>query len=100
MSYMTKVMLTKKQKVLLTQAERKNPVTIYQLAKDVGRPYRRVHDNVHKFAEMGLVTLEKVVVNNRNATLVISNDIYYQRLRRLDDMYDAYLDLSGKSVAA
>lgn len=100
MSYMTKSVLTKKQEELLKQAERHDPVTIYQLAKAVGRPYRRVYDNVQMFAQMGLVTLEKIRMNNRAATLVISNDIYYQRLRRLDDMYAAYLELSNKSVAA
>jgi len=85
MSYMTKIRLTRKQAELLAQAERQEPVTIYQLAKDIGRPYRRVHDNVQKFAEMGLVRLEKVKLNNRDATWVISNDVHYQRLLRLND---------------
>ncbi len=86
MSYMTKTRLTRKQTELLAQAERQEPVTIYQLAKDIGRPYRRVHDNVQKFAEMELVRLEKTKVKNRDATWVISNGIHYQRLLRLNDM--------------
>ncbi len=94
MSYMTKINLTRKQRELLAQAERQDPVTIYQLAKDIGRPYRRVYDNVQKFAEMGLVELERVKINNRDALKVIPSNPYYQRLVRLDDMYASALDLS------
>ncbi|MDX8404021.1 MAG: helix-turn-helix domain-containing protein [Mariprofundaceae bacterium] len=95
MSYMTKQELTKKQAELMMQAERQEPVTIYQLAKDVGRPYRRVYDNIQKFVEKGLVELESVKINNRDAMKVISFNPYYQRLIRLDDMYATALDLSA-----
>ncbi len=95
---MTKQGLTNKQRELLELVERREPVVIYQLAKDIGRPYRRVYDNVQKFVEKGLVELKRVKINNRDALLVISNDIYYQRLRRLDDMYAAYIELSARSV--
>ncbi|MFQ5581581.1 MAG: hypothetical protein ACE5F3_03015 [Mariprofundaceae bacterium] len=91
---MTNNRLTRKQRELLTQAQQQEPVTIYQLAKAVGRPYRRVHDHVKEFAAMGLVTLKQTTINNRHATLVISNDIYYQRLLRLDDMYAAHRELA------
>jgi DNA-binding Lrp family transcriptional regulator len=92
---MTNMNLTRKQKELLNQVERQNPVTIYQLARDVGRPYRRVYDNVQKFAENGLVELERVKINNRDALKVISSNPYYQRLIGLDDMYATALDLSA-----
>lgn len=95
MSYMTKVKLTRKQRELLAQAELQEPQTIYALANMLGRPYRRVHDHVQQLAAMGLVSLKQKKINNRNATLVISNDIYYQRRLRLDDMYAAHLELSA-----
>lgn len=95
MSYMTKDGLTKKQRDLLVLSERQEPVTIYQLAKKAGRPYRRVYDNVQKFVEMGLVELERVKVNNRDALKVTSSNPCYQRLVRLDDMYTASLELSA-----
>lgn len=95
MSYMTNLMLTRKQMALLMKAERQEPVTIYQLAKDIGRPYRRVYDNVQKFVEKGLVELERVKINNRDALKVISSNPYYQRLIGLDDMYATALDLSA-----
>lgn len=90
---MTNEMLTRKQRELLTLTERREPLTIYQLARAVGRPYRRVHDHVKRLAALGLVTLKQTTINNRNATLVISNDLYYQRLLRLDDMYAAQCEL-------
>jgi predicted transcriptional regulator len=93
MSYMTNKGLTRKQNELLKQMHQDMPLTIYQLAKAVGRPYRRVHDHVKQFAAMGLVTLKQATINNRKATLVISNNIYYQRLLHLDDMYAAHREL-------
>lgn len=70
-------------------------MSIYQLAKVARRPYRRVHDHVRDLAASGKVTLKSVLQNNRRATLVISNNVYYQRLMNLDDMYAAYRELSG-----
>jgi len=87
MSYMTKEAMTKKQRELIDLLERHEPMVIYQLAKLVGRPYRRVYDNIQKFVEKGLVTLEKVSINNRASLKVVSTDPYYQRLLNLDDMY-------------
>ena len=50
---------------------------------------------------MGRVSLKDVVRNNRRATLVIPNNIYYQRLMHLDELYAAYRELSaGDSRAA
>lgn len=92
---MTKVKLTRKQRELLARAELQEPQTIYALANMLGRPYRRVYDHVQQLAAMGLVSLKQKKINNRNATLVISNDIYYQRLLRLDDMYAAHLELNA-----
>ena len=95
MSYMTKDVLTRKQGALLALAESHSPMSIYQLAKAANRPYRRVYDHVRALAAAGKVSLKEVVQNNRRATLVISNNIYYQRLMHLDDMYAAYLELSA-----
>ncbi len=75
-------------------------MSIYQLAKAAHRPYRRVHDHIQQLAAMGKVSLQGVVRNNRRATLVIPNNIYYQRLMRLDDMYAAYRELSTGGVEA
>jgi hypothetical protein len=45
-------------------------VTIYALARRLGRPYRRVHDAVRRLAAEGAVRVEPAVRNNRRATLV------------------------------
>jgi predicted transcriptional regulator len=90
---MTFTRSSSKRKDLERSILRCSPTCIYQLAKNVGRPYRRVHDQVHALAEAGLVTLQPVLRNNRKTTLVISNDPYYQRLQRLDDLYDAGKEL-------
>ncbi|MES0371008.1 MAG: hypothetical protein ABUK11_01910 [Mariprofundaceae bacterium] len=94
MSYMTKDGLTKKQKALLQLVEQREAVVIYQLAKDAGRSYRRVYDNIQMFVEKEFVELERVKINNRNALKVRSLNPYYQRLIRLDEMYEAALNLS------
>lgn len=96
---MTKQNLTNKQRELLELVERREPVVIYQLAKDARRPYRRVYDNVQKFVEKGLVELERVKINNRDALKVVSSNPCYRRLIRLDDMYVAALDLSASERA-
>jgi len=69
--------------------ENDNPRSIYALARAASRPYRRVHDHVHALAKLGLVTLEETRRQNRRTLLVISNDPCYQRLLRLDDLFDA-----------
>ena len=98
---MTNRNLTRKQGALLALAEGRSPMSIYQLAKVANRPYRRVHDHIHQLAAMGRVSLKDVVRNNRRATLVIPNNIYYQRLMHLDELYAAYRELSaGDSRAA
>lgn len=91
---MTNDVLTRKQGALLALAERHSPMSIYQLAKAANRPYRRVYDHVRTLAEAGKVSLKEVVQNNRRATLVISNNIYYQRLMHLDEMYATHYELS------
>lgn len=100
MSYMTNMKLTRKQGALLAVAESHSPMSIYQLAKGVGRPYRRVHDHIHQLAAMDMVSLKDVVQNNRRATLVIPNNIYYQRLMHLDELYAAYRELSADGPGA
>ena len=95
MSYMTNVRLTRKQGDLLRLAESRSPMSIYQLAKAAKRPYRRVYDHVRALAAAGKVSLKEVVQNNRRATLVISTNLYYQRLMHLDDMYAAHVELSA-----
>ena len=45
-------------------------VTIYGLARQLGRPYRRVFDAVGRLAAEGALRVEPVLRNNRRATLV------------------------------
>lgn len=99
MSYMTNEGMTRKQMALLALIEARSPMSIYQLAKAAGRPYRRVHDHVRELAASGRVTLKTVRQNNRRATLVVSNNVYHRRLMHLDEMYAAYRELSGGSRA-
>jgi predicted transcriptional regulator len=90
---MTLSRITRKRKQLISSLLGTEPMCIYQLAKALGRPYRRVHDCVKDLAAGGQVTLRSTTRNNRRATLVISNDPYYQRLLRLDDMYLTFAEL-------
>ncbi len=45
-------------------------MTIYGLARTLGRPYRRVHDSVRRLAAEGTLRLEAFARNNRRAMLV------------------------------
>ena len=87
MSYMTKSAKkpTKKKHELLAEIERSEAVSIYQLAKRIGRNYRRVHDHVQELAEAGLVQIRSEICNGRKASIVESK--YHLRLKRLNDMY-------------
>ena len=49
---------------------RRAGVTIYGLARQLGRPYRRVFESVRRLAAEGAVRVEPVLRNNRRATLV------------------------------
>lgn len=49
---------------------RRAGVTIYGLARQLGRPYRRVFESVKRLAAEGAVRVEPVLRNNRRATLV------------------------------
>jgi len=95
---MTYKPLTKKQSELLKVIEGNEPKIIYQLAKTVGRPYRRVYDNIQMFAEQGLVALENVVLNNRASLKVIPMNPHCQTLRKLDGRYSSLL-LPGQEAA-
>lgn len=48
------------------------PVNVYQVAKDVGRAYNRIHQDVSKLESLGLVESEYKRENNRNLRLVRS----------------------------
>jgi len=83
MSYMTK--LTRRKRQLLAEIEKSPPLSIYQLAGQSGRNYRRVFDHVKDLAAAGLVNIRSDIRNGRKVSIVES--IYQQRLQRLDDMY-------------
>jgi predicted nucleotidyltransferase len=46
-------------------------VTIYGLAADLGRPYRRVFEAVKRLAAEGVVRVESAVLKNRRVVLVL-----------------------------
>ena len=98
MSYMQNTKITNKQKALLSLVETGGPISIYRLAKAASRPYRRVHDHVYQLAAMGKVCLEPGRGNKRRVALVYPNNIYYQRLKQLDDLYSTYISLNPGSA--
>ena len=77
MSYMTEhasasgaVARGKRAQLLAAVRARPAGVTIYGLARTLGRPYRRVFDAVRRLAAEGALRVEPVARNNRRATLV------------------------------
>lgn len=60
----------KRARLLGAVRARPSGITIYGLARTLGRPYRRVHDAVRRLAAEGALSLEPVARNNRRATLV------------------------------
>jgi len=83
MAYMTK--MTQRKTELLAEIEKSPPLSIYQLAQQCGRNYRRVFDHVKELAAAGLVNVRSDIRNGRQVSIVES--IYQQRLQRLDDMF-------------
>jgi len=83
MAYMTK--MTRKKCELLVEIEKSPPLSIYQLARQCGRNYRRVFDHVKELAAAGLVNIHSDVRNGRKVSIVES--IYLHRLQRMDDMF-------------
>jgi len=58
---------------------RRAGVTIYGLALQLGRPYRRVFESVKRLAAEGAVRVEPVLRNNRRATLVSAAPLSHAR---------------------
>ena len=83
MAYMTK--MTRRKTELLAEIEQSPPLSIYQLANQCGRNYRRVFDHVKELAAAGMVNVRPDIRNGRQVSIVES--IYQQRLHRLDDMF-------------
>ncbi len=77
--------MTRRKSELLAAIEKSPPLSIYQLAKQCGRNYRRVFDHVKALVAAGLVTIRSDVRNGRQVSIVES--VYQQRLQRLDDMF-------------
>ncbi len=46
------------------------PMPIYQLAKQLNRPYRRVFDGVKRLADRSLLRMDACIIQGRNSTLV------------------------------
>ena len=77
MSYMTErtsarnaAVHEKRARLLAAVRAQRGGVTIYGLARRLGRPYRRVFDAVRRLAAEGVLLVEPVARNNRRATLV------------------------------
>jgi len=83
MAYMTK--MTRRKSALLAEIEKYPPLPIYQLARQIGRNYRRVFDHVKELAGAGLVNIRPDVRNGRRVSMVES--MAWQRLQRLDEMF-------------
>ena len=83
MAYMTK--MTRRKAELLAEIEKSPPLSIYQLATQCERNYRRVFDHVKELASADLVNIRPAIRNGRKVSMVES--IYHQRLQHLDDMY-------------
>jgi len=83
MAYMTK--MTQRKSALLAEIEKYPPLSIYQLARHIGRNYRRVFDHVKELAAAGLVNIHPDVCNGRRVSMVES--MAWQRLQRLDEMF-------------
>jgi hypothetical protein len=60
----------KRARLLAAVRARPAGVTIYGLARALGRPYRRVHETVQRLAAEGALRLQPSARNNRRATLV------------------------------
>lgn len=60
----------KRAQLLAAVRAQRSGVTIYGLARMLGRPYRRVFDAVRRLAAEGALRVEPVARNNRRATLV------------------------------
>lgn len=77
--------MTRKKAQLLAEIEQSPPLSIYQLAKQCGRNYRRVYDHVQELAAAGHVNIRPAIRDGRKVSVVES--VYLQRLQRLDDMF-------------
>jgi len=91
MAYMTK--MTRRKAELLAEIEKSPALSIYQLANQCGRNYRRVFDHVKQLSEAGLVNIRSDIRNGRQVSMVES--IYHQRLQRLDDMFSFKAGIDG-----
>ena len=60
----------RREHLLAAVRARRSGMTIYALARALGRPYRRVFDAVRRLAAEGALRAEPVARNNRRATLV------------------------------
>jgi len=83
MTYMTK--MTRRKRALLDEIEKSPPLSIYQLAGQINRNYRRVFDHVKELANAGLVNIRPDIRNGRRVSMVESTA--WQRLQRLDEMF-------------
>jgi len=77
--------MTRRKAELLVAIEQSPSLSIYQLASQCGRNYRRVFDHVKELASAGLVDIRPAMRNGRKVSMVES--VYHQRLKRLDDMH-------------
>jgi len=77
--------MTRRKRELLAEIEKSLPMSIYRLARQTGRNYRRVFDHVKELAGAGLVKIRPDVRNGRRVSMV--EGIAWQRLQRLDELF-------------
>jgi len=77
--------MTPRKGELLEVVDRSPALSIYALAKEAGRNYRRVYDHVQELAAAGLLTVRPEVRNGRRVSMV--EGVVHQRLRRLDELF-------------
>lgn len=68
----------KKMETLRTLANLSENTSIYQIAKMVGRDYRRVHDDIKAFVEAGIITL---VPEERNGKIAKTQRVFGIHIR-------------------
>ncbi|MFH1917327.1 MAG: hypothetical protein ABIJ21_08760 [Nanoarchaeota archaeon] len=60
---------------LLKAIRKENPKSIYQLAKQVDRGYKNVHDDINLFKELGLIKTTDKHINLQFDTLFIKVEV-------------------------
>ena len=60
-----RAILTNKRLLILKTIKEKEPKSIYELAKILGRDIKNINQDLHLLSEVGLVTLEKIETDKK-----------------------------------